>query len=166
MSLSLYHMTADYREALASLADSEIDAQTLADTIEGLTGELTVKAANVAAFAMNLEAEADAAKAAEDRISKHRKGLEAKAKQLREYLLRNMTAAGISEIAALDNSFRVRVMQGREACVIDDDGALPTEFIRTKVVSEPNKVAITEAIKGGADVPGARLERKPTLKID
>lgn len=165
-SLSLYHMTEDYRAALAALVDADLPAEAVADTLEGLHGELTQKAANVAAFAMNLEAEAEAMKVAETRIKARRQALEKRAEQLQDYLLRNMLAAGISEISALDKSFRVRVMQGRESVVIDDDQALPADFVRVKTVTEPNKVAITQAIKDGIDVPGAHLERKPALKID
>lgn len=165
-SLSLYHMTEEYRTALAVLGEADMDPQAVADTLEGLHGELTQKAANVAAYALNLEAEAVAMKAAEDRIKARRQALEKRAGQLHDYLLRNMLAAGISEISALDKSFRMRVMQGREAVVIEDEQALPADFMRVKTTTEPNKVAITQAIKDGGDVPGARLERKPSLKID
>lgn len=165
-NLSLYHMTADYTAALAGLQELDIDEQTLADTLEGLTGELTIKAANVAAFALNLEAEAEAAKAAEERIQKRRKALESRAKQLREYLLNNMQRAGISEIAAIDQSFRARIMAGRESVQIDDEASLPRDYILEKVTHEPDKALIAKAIKDGYAVPGAQLVRKPTLKID
>lgn len=165
MSLSLYHMTDEYRRALADLTDSDLPPEAVADTLEGLQGELSMKAANVAAFALNLEAEAEAAKQAEDRIKRHRQTLESRAKQMRDYLLSNMTRAGITEIAALDKSFRVRVMAGRESCVIESEEALPSDYVRVKTVSEPDKTLITKAIKEGFDVPGARLERKPSLKI-
>lgn len=163
-NLSLYQMTEDYRQALAVLSESDIDEQAIADTLEGLQGELTMKAANVAAFALNLEAEAEAAKAAEDRIKRRRQVLESRAKQLREYLLSNMQRAGIAEIAALDKSFRVRVMQGRESVQIDDEAALPRDYLVPKY--EPSKTLIAQAIKDGFEVPGAQIVRKPQLRID
>lgn len=164
--LSLYHMTQEYIDALSCLRDSDFDDATIADTLEGLTGELAIKAANVAAFALNIEAEADAAKAAEERIKKRRQMLEKRAAELRQYLLNNMQAAGITEIVANDKSFRARVMAGRESVVIDDEASLPPDYIREKVIREPNKTLIAAAIKDGHDVAGARLERKPSLKID
>lgn len=165
-SLSLYHMTEDYRAALAALSDADLPPEAVADTLEGLKGELTIKAANVAAFALNLEAEAEAAKAAEDRIKKHRQALESRAKQLRDYLLRNMQAANISEIAAVDGSFRARVMPGRESVVVEDETALPRDYVRVKTTTEPDKTLIASAIKEGFAVPGAQLVRKPSLRID
>jgi hypothetical protein len=164
-TLSLYLMTEDYRQALAVLAEAELDEQTVADTLEGLQGELSLKAANVAAFVLNLEAEAEAARTAEERIRRRRQVLEKRAEQMREYLLGNMVRADISEIAALDKSFRARVLQGREAVVVEDEAALPPDYVRVKVVEEPDKVLIARAIKDGYDVPGARLVRRPTLKI-
>jgi len=164
--LSLYHMTKDYIDALSVLRDSEFDDETISDTLEGLTGELSIKASNVAAFALNIEAEAEAVKAAEDKLKKRRMMLEKRATYLRQYLLNNMQAAGITEIAAIDKSFRARVMAGRDSVMIDDETKLPLDYISEKLIREPDKVLIGKAIKDGHDVPGARLERKPSLKID
>lgn len=165
-SLSLYQMTDGYVRALDDLRDSEFDEQTIADTLEGLSGELTHKAQNVAAYTLNLGAEIDAHKVAEKRMADRRKRLEKDYEYLRNYLLSNMVRAEITEIAAHDKSFRVRVMPGRESVLIEDEAALPDDYKRYKTTSEPDKLLIGQAIKDGYAVPGARLERKPTLKID
>lgn len=164
-TLSLYLMTDEYRQALSVLVDTDLDEQTIADTLEGLQGELSQKAANVAAFVLNLEAEAEAARAAEERIHRRRQALERRAAQMRDYLLGNMTRAGISEISALDQSFHARVLPGRESVEVEDESALPPDFRRLKVIEEPDKALIARAIKEGYAVPGARLVRRPTLKI-
>jgi hypothetical protein len=164
-TLSLYLMTEEYRQALAVLTEADLDATAVADTLEGLEGELAHKAANVAAFALNLEAEAEATRAAEERLRLRRQALEKRAAQMREYLLGNMLRAGFSEIAALDQSFRARVLPGHEAVVVDDAAALPLDYRRVKITEEPDKVRIMRAIHDGQEVPGAHLERRPTLKI-
>lgn len=162
--LSLYQMTADYLAAMDDLRNLDMDEQALADTIEGLTGELAIKGANVAAFALNLEAEADALRAAEKRMAERRKALEKKAEAMRAYLLSNMQAAEIKEIKALDGSFRARVMAGRDSVHIDDEAKIPVEYLRVK--KEVDKTLISQALKDGYDVPGVHLERKASLKID
>jgi cell division protein FtsB len=164
-SLSLYLMTEEYRQALAVLDEADLDETAVADTLEGLQGELSQKAANVAAFVLNLEAEAEATRAAEERLHKRRQALEKRAAQLRDYLLGNMVRAGFSEIAALDKSFRARVLPGRDSVVVDDPEALPLVYRRVKISEEADKAAIQRAIHAGEDVPGAHLERRPTLKI-
>lgn len=164
--ISLFQMVDEYKQALSGLAELEIDDQTLADTLEGLTGEVTIKAQNVAAFALNLEAEAEAIKAVEKRLADRRRAYENKAKKMRDYLLFNMQNAGITEISALDRSFRIRVMAGRDSVVIDDPASLPVDYKRVKTIEEPDKILIGKAIKDGYEVPGAHVERKPSLKID
>ena len=164
--IALYQMVDEYREALAGLADMDLDDQTMADTLEGLQGELVVKGQNVAAFALNLEAEARAMKEAEQRIAKRRRALENKSKHLRDYLRINMERSGITEISANDKSFKVKLMKGRPSCVIDDESALPPDYIEEVKTTKVDKRLITQAIKDGYEVPGAHLETKPALKID
>jgi len=62
--MNLYSLAAEYRQAAESIANLDLDDQTIADTLEGLSGELEVKATNVAMFAKNLEATATAIKEA------------------------------------------------------------------------------------------------------
>ncbi len=165
MGISLYHMTEEYRQALQELSDADLPEDVVRDTLEALGGELIKKGEAVAAFVLNLGAEIDAIKAVEKRISDRRKALEKRADNLREYLRTNMEKAGISEIKALDGSFTAKLGKGRQSVVIDDEDALPddSEFVRwTKA---PNKTAIADAIKAGQEVPGARLETKPSLTI-
>ena len=61
--LTLYTVADQYLADIKKLQDMEIDDQTFADTLEGLAGDLEVKATNVALFIRNLEANADAIKA-------------------------------------------------------------------------------------------------------
>jgi len=42
---------------------------------------------------------------------------------------------------------------------------IPTEFLRTKVITEVAKDEIKRAIQAGQDVPGAHLEQTERLEI-
>ena len=163
---SLYEISSEYQQAFLTLADIEGDDQLVADTLEGMEGEFSLKARSVLAFVLNADAEAEAIKQAEKRMEARRKALEARADYLRAYLLRNMSACGITEIKANDGSFRARLMPGREVAVIEDQAALPADCLRTKTTTEPDKPVILAKLKAKVDVPGAKIERKPTLKID
>lgn len=165
MSMSLYHMTAEYRRALAELSDADLPEEVVADTLEALEGELIHKGRAVAAFALNLSAEIDAIKVVEKRISDRRKALERRADNLREYLRSNMEKAGISEIKAIDGSFTAKLAKGRPSVVIDDESLFPddSEFVKWK--REVSKTAIADAIKNGQDVPGAHIEVRPSLRL-
>lgn len=162
-NLSLYAMTEEYESAFLALADSDVPDDAIDSTLEALEGELTLKGANVAAFILNLEAEAEKAKAAEKRISDRRKALENKADRMREYLKFNMLRAGIKSLTAIDSSFKVTVTAPRAMVNIDDINSVPMDY--KKVSYTADKAAIKAAIDGGAVVPGAHIEMREGLRI-
>ena len=51
--LTLYNIADQYLVDLQKLQDMEIDEQTFADTLEGWSGDLDIKATNVAMFVRN-----------------------------------------------------------------------------------------------------------------
>ena len=63
--LSLYQISNEYLADLEKLQELNLDDQTFLDTLEGLSGELEVKATNVAFFIRNLESSAEQIKIAE-----------------------------------------------------------------------------------------------------
>lgn len=163
MSLKLYEVT----QSLVPLLESGFDEETGEMTPE-LATALAVfenKGAAVAAYALNLEAEAEATKAALARITQRKRTLEAQAMRLREYLRSNMAQAGISRIDAIDNSFSVKLERERDESVeIDDNAVLPDSFCRIKL--EPDKTKLKAALKSGQPVPaGVHLVRRDRLTI-
>lgn len=51
---ALYEIAADYRADLAALADLDLDPQTVADTLEGMQGDLQAKLRAVIAYGLGL----------------------------------------------------------------------------------------------------------------
>jgi hypothetical protein len=162
-NLSLYSVTKDYEEAFFALADMDLPEDAISDTLEALEGELALKGANVAAFVLNLEAEAEKIKEAEKRIALRRKAFESKAQRIKDYLRENMERAGIKKIEALDKSFAVTLLAPRASVAIDDESALPSDCVKTAV--SPDKAVIAQKLKDGIEVPGAHLEFKAGLRI-
>lgn len=164
--LHLYQIAAAYRNALVALDDEALEPDVIRDTLESLTGALEQKAEAVAAYCLNLEAEAEAVAAAEARLKARRQSLEKRAAWLRDYLKAHMEAVGITEIAATDRSFRVRIRLNPEAVELDGSlPELPPEYVRVREIREPDKAAIMAALKSGREVPGARLVRRTRLEI-
>lgn len=162
-NLSLYQLTGQYQEALSTLLDADLPEEVVADTLEGLVGSIEEKAKNVAAFARNLEASAAAIREAEKQMAARRQFIEARAKRMREYLLSNMQAAGISKIES--PWFALAIRNNPESVAIDDENALPADYVRVNEVRSADKAAIKDAIKAGKDVPGCRLVRTQRLEI-
>jgi hypothetical protein len=163
--ISLYKLADAYMEASHRLADLDLPDEVIRDTLEGMSGELEVKATNVAMFARNLEATAETIRQAEFDMATRRKAIEARAKRLRVYLQDQMSRTGITKIEC--PYFKLAIRDNPPAVAIDAEGQIPQEFMRTPEPPPPapDKKAIAEALKAGKDVPGAHLERGQRLEI-
>ncbi len=161
---ALYVIANEYRDAAQKLAEMDLDEQTLADTLESLSGDLEVKAQNVAFMVRNLEVTAEAIKAFEVAQAARRKAIENRAEGLRQYLARCMEATGIEKIEGpgVKLSFRKS-----SAVAIDGADLIPAEYMRTPEPPppSPDKKAIADAIKAGVEVPGAHIEQRRSLVI-
>jgi hypothetical protein len=159
MGNSLYVLSNQYRE-LEKLTDSDadIDEQTLADTLEGLTGELEAKALNVAGFLASQEAFADSIAAAAEKMVEREKRLRKRAAYLKQYLLTNMLATGKLKIESPEMALAVRKTPA--SVVIFDEAAVPAEFMVQPPAppARPDKRAMGDAMKAGTEIPGAKLE--------
>ena len=163
--LTLYHIADEFLVAAQKLSELDLDEQTVADTLEGLQGELEVKAVNVAFVARNLEATAEQIKLAESQMSARRTALENRAKRIREYLKLNMERTGITKIES--PYFKLAIRDNPPSVVIDAESQIPEGFMRLPEPPPvvPNKKLIGEALKAGLDVPGCHLERGTRLEI-
>ena len=163
--MNLFELSAQYRAMADTLADLNIDEQTLVDTLEAEGGALTDKAQNVAYVIRNLEATADAINEVAAAMGVRRKAIENRAAGLRRYLLAGMQMAGITKIEC--PHFVIAVKRNPEACEIFDEAQIPAEFIVAPPPppAQPNKDAIRLALQAGEDVPGARMTRSVRLDI-
>lgn len=161
---ALYLLSAEYQAAARQLADLDLDAQTVADTLEAMSGELEVKAQNVALMARAMDAEAEAVKAWARQATERAKALEKRAEHLREYLAGCLTACGIQRVSGpgVEISFRKS-----SAVVIDEPGLIPAQYMRQPEPPppSPDKKAIGDALKAGTAVPGAHIETRANLQI-
>lgn len=164
---NLYEISSQYLATADQLADMDIDEQTLEDTLEAAAWPVEEKVRAVSAVILNLQAEADMVKAASDRMAKLYKAKQARADALHDYLLVNMQRTGITEIKALDGTFRARLYRERDESVeIDSLGLIPADYMREIPARfEADKTLIKKAIKDGYEVPGAHIVKKDRLEI-
>lgn len=164
-SLALYQLADLYLADLKVLEDLELDEKTVADTLEGLSGELEVKATNVAMFCRNLEASADAIKNAEGLMAARRTAIENRANRLRQYLKDNMERTGVLKIEG--PHFALSIKKNPPAVHVEAAELVPAEFMKQAPPPPPalDKKAVADALKAGKDVPGCRLEQGTRLDI-
>lgn len=164
-SLALYQIAADFRADADKLAELDLDDQTLADTLESLSGDLEVKATNTVMLARNLEAAAAQIKEAEKAMADRRKAIEKRAEGIRCYVLESMLVAGIEKIEC--PLFRIAVRDNPPSVQIDDERQIPAAYLADPPppAPVPDKKLIAQALKDGFDVPGARLARGKHLEV-
>lgn len=161
---SLFVLSEQYRADARKLADLDLDPQTLADTLEAMSGEVEIKSQSVAHVIRAIESDAAAVKQWAKDAAERAKALEARAERLRDYLAGAMTVCGIEKIEGPGVKLSWRKSS---AVVIDDVSMLPAEYMTTPKPPEPapDKAAIKKAIEANKDVPGARIEHRHNLQI-
>jgi hypothetical protein len=160
----LYVLAQEYRVAADKLADLDLDEQTVADTLEALSGDLEVKATATAMVVRNMLSLAEQIRQAEEAMGQRRRALEGRAKRLNAYLLETMQFAGIQRIES--PHFVLSVKTNPASVEVFDPAQIPAAYVHQP---EPppvvDKIAIRQALATGHDVPGARLVRGVRLEI-
>ena len=164
-NLTLYQITDTYLADIRKLEELDLDDQTFADTLESLSGDLELKATNVAMFVKNLEASADAIKQAEKQMADRRKAIEAKTERIRKCLLENMVKTGISKIECPYFVLSVRKNPPVVDVLMADQ--IPDEYFDIPEPPPPvlNKKRLAEDLKAGVVIEGARLTQGNSLQI-
>ena len=164
---ALYVIANEYMALAERLADLDLDAATIADTIDasGIVDNLTEKAQGIEYVARSAEAHNPAIDAEITRLQALKAHRVKVAAGLRAYLLENMTRAGIEKIEC--PLFRMSIQKNPPAVDIFNSAQIPLEYMAIPEPKPPmpDKARIKEAIKLGKEVPGAKLVQSTRLSI-
>lgn len=164
--MKLYELENDYMALMQAIEDGEIPEEAVADTLEAITGEIEVKADNIACLLKNLKAEAEAIRAEELRLAERRKAKENTHERLKEYLSDVLQRTGIDKVETARNKITFRKSESVE--VDETFIAWATEHrddLLKYSVPTANKTAIKTAIKEGAEIVGAKLVSNRNIQI-
>lgn len=162
-TIRLYELSADYLNALDALADlDDLPPEVITDTLEALAGVWEDKALNVARYIRNLEAEADAIEEAKKRMEIRAKTMTNRAARLKDYLKAELERTGLKPKAP-DVALSLRT--NPPSVILEDESRIPDDYRRTETVTRILKSEISNALKAGARIPGARLEQSRRLVI-
>lgn len=161
---SIYELAGAYLQILEMMENPDLDPQTLADTMEGVEGELEMKAESYAKIMKNLEGDVAALKAEEERLANRRKAIENNIKNMKITLQSMMTFTG--KVKFKTDLFSFGIQKNAPSVIIDTDvNNLPPEFLKFRE-PEADKTKIKEALKNGEDLKGyAHLETSESLRI-
>lgn len=159
----LYALIAQHK-ALEQLDPEEVDEQTLLATLEGLQGEITIKAQSCAAYVKNVEAFAEAVEQASKEMRARADRLYAKAEKVREYLIKQMDNLGTVKIS--NPELDIQIKKNPPSLVIEDKDKIPAQYkYQTLPTTEVDKMKVRDALDKGDVVPGARLHKGRRIAI-
>jgi hypothetical protein len=158
---TLYELTGQYRELLELAESEELDKQLIADTLEGLDGEIEIKADGYAKVIRELEGKADLLKNEIERLSKRKSAIENNIKSMKEALQNVMFITGKTKFKT--DLFSFNIQKNPPRLVIDKSEEVPEEYL---IPQEPkiDTKAIKEILKEHK-LPFARLEQSESLRI-
>ncbi|MEI7667158.1 MAG: siphovirus Gp157 family protein [Synechococcaceae cyanobacterium ELA263] len=149
-------------EATRSQAISELEAALLQE--EGHRQALDSKADSYCWVIEHLRGQAAYRQQQAKRLVELARGEESRADALEESLVLVLTKL---QPAATRFSFPNHELTSRksQAVEIDDEEALPSEWMTVKTFSQPDKAAIKDALKAGHPIPGAQLISRRSWRI-
>ncbi len=142
----LYALTGQMAE-LAALADTDDEGlrQAIQDTMDGIKGEFEVKADSIVMLRRNIEGDIDAIDKEVDRLNELKRIKKNTVGQISDYLRRKMEAADIKSIKR--PLFTITLALSPEKVIVDDEKAVPDEFVSLKSVITPDKKTIAVRLK-------------------
>lgn len=152
--MTLYDLQGEFL-ALYELATQEDDEQAFLDTLEGLKGELEVKAAGYANVIKQLEMEQEECDKVIETFKAKKEQRNNAVKRMKEAIMNALDVANMNEIKAGDYTFKIAKNGGVQPMVIDGD--VPDNFM--KVIYEPDNKKIREALKDN-ELDFAHLEER------
>ena len=156
---TMYALTTEF-QALLALGDSDDPEEQKAfmDTLEGLVGEIEIKADSYAVVIAELKAQQDKINTEIERLARIESAIESNINRMKTRIKETMEAMGKTEIKTDLHTFKIQNNGGVQPLMIT--GEVPDNF--KKVVLENDNAKIRDALKAGEDLPFAHLEERGT----
>lgn len=164
---NLYLLAQEFKE-LENALFASVDEETgevdldIFSTVEKAQGTFEEKAIAVATVFRNLENYGGNIDAEIKRLQALKKRVDREQMRVKDYLTQACEMTGTESIRGVSANISFRKS---EQTVIDDESALPKEFLIEKITYSPDKTKIKSAIKAGEEVQGAHIEVKQNIQI-
>ena len=155
-TMKLYEITDEARQLLQLVEDGEMTEQEIADTLEGVQLEFNEKAEQIGYLLKNLEPFEGGIDAEIKRLQAKKKAIQNRGDSIREYLRINMEACGIKKIEC--PAFAITLRKPQPKAEVENEQALPDDYVTVKTSFAPDKRAILADLKAGKQIPGAKLQ--------
>ena len=158
---TLYEITGDFLKLL-DMAE-ELDGDVFRDTLEGIEGELEIKADGYAKVITELENRAEGLDKESKRLAERKKGIENNIKRIKDSLQGAMIATGKTKFKT--ELFNFGIQKNKPRLVLDKGlEDIPMDYY---IFQDPiaDKEKITQELKEGKELDFAHLEQGESLQI-
>lgn len=166
-SVSLYGLSKEYSELyhglLASVDEDGVADESLFAAVTQKEEEFAKKAVATATVWRMLGDDVAELEREKERLTKLIERLKTAQKRTETYLSNACETAGIESVKGVYANISFR--NNPPSVKIDDESAIPDEYMTEKVTRTPNKAKIKAAIDRGAIITGVHLERTKTIQI-
>lgn len=162
---TLYELSAEYAAFLEAVEAGEIPEEAIADTLEGISGEFSQKADNIACIIKELNARAAAIKEEADRLSERQAAAIRRAENLKRYLAEAMQRTGMNKLETPRNALSFR--RSTSVYIPDEEEfkRRHAELCRQEVKVTIPKKEIGERLRAREQIEGAELRESRNLQI-
>lgn len=162
---SLYNLSAEVAALKEKLEASDLDEQTIADTLEAESFDFEEKCRATAYVIKEFQAKEEALTCAIDEMVYRKKGMKNRITGLQAYLLDCMQLAGVRKVEGVE--FDISIRKNPHAVQIIDDGLVPELYWK---IPEPeparlDKRRLLKDLKDGKSIPGCQLEHTERVVI-
>jgi hypothetical protein len=165
--MNLYELTGERLALQSKLEEMNFDAETIADTLEGSSTELTKKVEDYVYVIRNRSSFVDAMQAEIDRMTERKNAEVKRIAAIEEWLLQNMIACDFKKVEC--PAFTITVQNNPQKVNVLDEKQIPSDYWRTPEPKPPvatlDKKLILEDLKAGKEVPGCTMMQTSRLVV-
>lgn len=157
---TLYELTGEYQQLLEMAADADPDV--LADTLEGIEGEIEDKADNYAKVIRTLEGDVQSVKSEIDRLTAKKRTMENNIRRIKESLQDAMIATDKRKFKT--SLFSFGIQKNPASVQVKDEGTIPPQFWISR---DPmlDKAKLRDFLKENGSQDYAELVQTESLRI-
>jgi hypothetical protein len=161
--MNIYQLTNEYKSIEIQLLNEDCDQDIFLELLNGVKSDIKDKIINYVFVIKNFENAYNGITDAIILMEKRRDRIYDKIEALKTIALKSMIETEVNKIES--EYFNVSVRNNTSKVVIDDQGIIPSEFIRIRETREPDKIKIKEFLSTGEILEGAHLESSKSLQI-
>ena len=165
--MTLYELNVQMQTILEMAEDDELDPQLIADTLEGLEGEVEDKLDSYGIVMNELYMDIEKITVEIKRLTDAKKRISNNIDRMKEAVKASMDLMGKKKVQGNHFTWAIQKNGGKAPLIIDEDMpaiSLPEEYQLWDV--KPNKEVIRQDLEAGKELPYARLgERGESLRL-